>query len=386
VALGRVVSAQRVLCVNAGSSSLRVTLAERAADGSLREVARATVERIGGESLIADDAGERPVSAPDHAAALDRVLELAAMGGTPAAIGHRLVHGGPSHDGPALLDGATLAELDRWRPLAPLHLPIALELVATTGARFPGVPQVGCFDTAFGSALPNTARRLPIPAALDEAGLHRYGFHGLSYESVLDRLGADALGRAVLAHLGAGASLAAVVDGRPVHTTMGLTPSGGTVMATRPGDLDPGLLVYLVEQGMDGVALRRLVDHESGLAGISGGTGDMRELLVEREHVAAAALAVEIFCRSAAMHAAACTAVLGGLDSLVFTGGIGEHSPVVRAEVCQRLEHLGVQLDPERNERGAGVISASESVVTVHAVPSDEESVIARETASVVLG
>jgi acetate kinase len=379
------VSTQRVLCVNAGSSSLRVTRAERAADGSLEQVARVTVERIGGDALIADDDGERPVSAPDHAAALDRVLELAAMSGTPAAIGHRLVHGGPNHDGPALLDRATLDELDRWRPLAPLHLPVALGLVATTGQRFPGVPQVGCFDTAFGSALPNTARRLPIPGELDDAGLRRYGFHGLSYESVIDRLGAETLGRAVIAHLGAGASLAAVVDGRPVHTTMGLTPSGGTVMATRPGDLDPGLLVFLVEQGMDAAALRRLVDHESGVAGISGGTGDMRELLVEREHVAAAALAVEIFCRSAAMHAAACTAVLGGLESLVFTGGIGEHSPVVRAEVCQRLAHLGVQLDADRNERGAGVISASGSAVTVHAIASDEESVIARETAAVAL-
>jgi acetate kinase len=379
------VTAQRVLCVNAGSSSLRVTVAERKGNGRLHAVAGATVERIGGDALIADEGGERVVDAPDHTAALDRALELEPLAGTPAAIGHRLVHGGPKHDGPALLDRATLAELDRWRPLAPLHLPIALGLVATTGERFPGVPQVGCFDTAFGRALPNTARRLPIPARLDAAGLQRYGFHGLSYQSVLDRLGAESLGRAVIAHLGAGASLAAVVDGRPVHTTMGVTPSGGTVMATRPGDLDPGLLVYLVEQGMVAAALRGLVDHESGLVGISGRTGDMRELLVEREHDAASALAVEVFCRSAAMHAAACTAVLGGLDSLVFTGGIGERSPVVRTEICQRLAHLGVQLDAGRNQRGAGVISASGSAVTVHAIASDEESVIARETAAVAL-
>jgi acetate kinase len=374
VALERGVTASRVLCVNAGSSSLRVAVAEVGGDGAPGIVARASAARIG--------QGE----APDHATALAELLAGEPFSATPAVVGHRLVHGGPLHGGPALLDPPTLAEVARWQALAPLHLPIALGLVADLARRFPRVPQVGSFDTAFGFDLPAAARRLPIPAALDAAGLRRYGFHGLSYQSVIARLGAAALGRAVIAHLGSGASLAAVIDGRPVHTTMGATPTGGTVMATRPGDIDPGVLVYLGEQGMDPSSLRRLVEHESGLAGISGGSGDMRALLEARAVDPAARLAVEIFCRSAAMHAAACTAVLGGLDSLVFTGGIGEHAPAVRAEISGRLAHLGVRLDPERNEQGDATISAETSAVRVHVIASDEESVIAHEACHVALG
>jgi acetate kinase len=229
--------------------------------------------------------------------------------------------------------------------------------------------------------MPAVAQRLPLPRALWDAGIRRYGFHGLSYEYVVQAVGAAALGRAVIAHLGNGASLAAVRDGRSVDTTMGFTPAGGCMMGTRPGDLDPGVLVHLLAQrGYDAAALERLVERESGLRGVSGLTADMQTLLTRRADEPAAGEAVELFCYSVRKHVGALAAVLGGLDTLVFTGGIGEHAAPVREEICRGLEHLGIRLDARRNAAHAAVVSAAESRCTVRVVPTDEDLMIARHT------
>jgi acetate kinase len=253
-------------------------------------------------------------------------------------------------------------------------------------ARFPALPQAVCFDTAFHRGLPEIARRLALPRALvDAAGIERFGFHGLSYEYVLERLGAAGRGRVVIAHLGNGASMAAVRDGRPVDTTMGLTPAGGFMMGTRTGDLDPGVLLYLMrEKGYDAERLDRLVNKESGLLGVSGASADMKTLLEGRERDEAAALAVAMFCYQARKQVGAFAAALGGLDTLVFTGGIGERAAPVRAEICDGLDHLGVRLDPARNAADADPLGAPGGGCAVRVVPTREDLVIARHSRAVL--
>ena len=354
-----------VLCVNSGSSSVKLALFR----GEER-LASASVGRV-----------------TDHSHAVHQALDdLEARGFPPPdAAGHRFVHGGPRHHAPALLDSALIASLREAVPFAPLHVPAALLGVEAVAARRPGLPQVACFDTDFHWNMPQVARRLPLPRELDEAGVRRYGFHGLSYESVVAEIGAARLGRAVLAHLGNGASMAAVRDGRSVDTTMGLTPAGGFMMGTRTGDLDPGVLIHLLDaHGYDSARLEELIDRRSGLLAISERTSDMRELLAARSTDARAALAVEMFCYQAAKAVAALATALGGLDSLVFTGGIGEHAPPVREGISARLAHLGVGLDPSRNAASAAIISADESSCTVRVLPADEERSISRHTARVL--
>jgi acetate kinase len=344
-----------ILALNCGSSSLKYATF----DGE-EVVLRGSVDRIGAGGVA------------DHGAAVHAVLDRLADYGAarPAAVGHRIVHGGPDHAEPARVDDALLASLTRAIPFAPLHLPAELAAIEAVRARFGELPQVVCFDTAFHRTLPPVAQRLPVPASLHTAGVRRYGFHGLSYEYVVDTLGAKKLGRAVLAHLGNGASMAAVQDGRCLDTTMAFTPTAGLVMGTRSGDLDPGLLVYLLQhQGYDAARLERLVNHEAGLLGLSGTSSDMQTLLGLRETDARAALAVSVFCMQARKWVGAFAAVLGGLDSLVFTGGIGEHAGEVRREICAGLGHLGVPTDG-----GAG------GTCQVHVVHTDEERMIARRT------
>lgn len=304
----------------------------------------------------------------------------------PDAVGHRVVHGGPDHSGPVLVDDALLAELRALVPLAPLHQPAALDSIDVARARLRDVTHVACFDTAFHRALPDVAQRLAVPEDWWRAGARRYGFHGLSYEHVLETLGPeDRRGRAVLAHLGSGASLAAVLDGRSRDTTMGLTPTGGLVMATRSGDLDPGVAAWALRTGSarDPETLEQLLDRDSGLRGISTTTGDMRILLDARAHDPRAALAVEVFVHELRKHVGAMAAVLGGMDLLVFSGGIGERSATIRAEVAAGLGHLGVELDAEANAAGRPMISAPGSRCRVRVVPADEEQVIARHTRAV---
>ena len=248
-------------------------------------------------------------------------------------------------------------------------------------ARFPALPQVACFDTAFHHRMPELARRLPLPRTLWDAGIRRYGFHGLSYEYIVWRLGPAARGRTIIAHLGNGASMAAVRDGMPVDTTMGLTPAGGFMMGTRSGDLDPGIAIYLLRgKGYDADRLERLVNNESGLLGVSESSPDMKTLLELREKEPAAAQAVSMFCYQLRKSIGAFAAALGGLDLLVFTGGIGERAAPVRWEACQGLEHLGLQLDPERNTAHADTVSRPDSRCMVRVIPTDEDLMIARHT------
>jgi acetate kinase len=358
-----------VLCVNTGSSSLKTALFE--VDGSAeRELARVA----------------QPVQSGDYTAALEAAVALFHERGLPApgAAGHRVVHGGPRHAEPVVVDGNLLAELREVAAFAPLHMPASIAGIEAIRSRW-DIPQVACFDTGFHHRMPELAQRLPLPDNLWDEGVRRYGFHGLSYEYVVGALGPAQLGRAVIAHLGNGASMAAVHDGRSLDTTMGLTPAGGLIMSTRPGDLDPGIAVYLVrDKGYDADRLEQLIDRQSGLVALSGGTSDMKTLIDERGRDTRAALAVAAFCYQARKHVGALAAVLGGLDTLVFTGGIGEKSAVVRAEICQGLQHLGVELDDERNEADAGVISAPGSEGVVRVVRTDEDLVIARHTAALV--
>jgi acetate kinase len=356
-----------VLCVNLGSSSVKGAVYEVGA-GTERRVAAATVDHAG-------------IDAVDQTLA-----QLAAWDDQLTAIGHRVVHGGPHLCEPTRVDAAVLADLHDAIPFAPLHLPAALEAIESLSRRRPQLPQVVCFDTGFHRSMPESARRLAVPRALHDAGVRRYGFHGLSYEYVVATLGAETLGRAVFAHLGNGASLAAVRDGSSQHTTMGLTPTGGIVMGTRSGDLDPGVLVYLArEAGYDPARLEALVDTESGLLGLSGVSADMRTLLERRaDGDPACALAIEVFCTRIRVQVGAYAALLGGLDTLVFTGGIGAPAAPVRAEACAGLEHLGVVLDPARNDRHDPIVSGAGGPVTVRVVETDEDVMVARHTRAVV--
>ena len=358
-----------VLCVNSGSSSLKTALFE--VDG--------TTEHDLGRAA-------QPVDAGDYRAALDAALATFGERNlpVPAAAGHRVVHGGPHHAEPVLINDAVLAELRDLVPFAPLHIPAAISGIEAIGARW-DIPQVACFDTAFHHDMPALAQRLPLPDALVDAGVRRYGFHGLSYEYVVGEVGVAELGRGVIAHLGNGASMVAVRDGRSVDTTMGFTPAGGLVMSTRSGDLDPGVPVYLLrERGYDADRLERLVDRESGLVALSGGTSDMQTLVERRTGNRRAAFAVDAFCYHARQHVGALAATLGGLDTLVFTGGIGEKGASIRAEICRGLEHLGVAIDDSANAAHAGVISSSNAGCVVRVTPTDEDRIIARHTGALV--
>jgi acetate kinase len=362
----------RALAINCGSSSLKYALFEVDGDRE-RSVLRGSVDRIG-------------QAVPDHGAATRLMLEelRRAATATPDVIGHRIVHGGAERSSPELVDAALLASLRALVPFAPLHLPPEIRAIEAATVSFPDCPQVACFDTAFHRSMPAVAERYALPDELLAAGVRRYGFHGLSYEYVVAAVGARVLGRAVLAHLGAGASMAAVRDGRAVDTTMGFTPSGGLVMATRAGDLDPGLCVHLIERGYDARALDELVNRRAGMLALSGTTGDVRQLLASRDHDPRAAFALEVFAWSARKWVGAMAAALGGIETLVFTGGIGENAPPVREAIAAGLGHLGARLDAERNGRSDPIISVEGSPCTVRVVRTDEERMVARHAAGLV--
>jgi acetate kinase len=275
-----------------------------------------------------------------------------------------------------------MASLAKLLPFDPLHLPGALAAIREITAAWPQVEQVVCFDTAFHHRMPMVAQRLPLPRELFAAGVRRYGYHGLSYESIVSELGpAGTRGAMIIAHLGSGASLAATRNGKPVDTTMGFSALGGVMMATRPGDLDPGALLYLLRDGRyTEPELENVVNHHSGLLGVSHLSGDMRTLLEKRAGDAAAAEAVELFVYSAKKHLGALVAILGRLDTLVFTGGIGERSAPIRAEICAGLDHLGIELDAQRNRAGTGILSSDRSHVIVRVIAANENLMIARHT------
>lgn len=382
-----------ILALNSGSSSLKFALYEF--DGSREKlVVRGEAEDIaaksgrlwlrgGDDSTIADQS--RAIS--DHAAAMKLALDAlsTAKFPHPAAIGHRVVMGG-SRTAPEKVTAELLAQLHGLIPLAPLHLPAEIQIIEAAASGADSIPQVACFDTAFHRKLPQLAQRFPLPRKLFDEGVRRYGFHGLSYEYVLRQLGPAAKGkRLIIAHLGNGASLAAIKDGVPVDTSMGLTPTGGIMMGTRTGDLDPGVLIYLLrEKHYDSAKLEHLVDHESGLLGVSGTTSDMKTLLAARPSDSRAADAVAMFCRSVRKQIGAFATVLDGLDLLVFTAGIGERASAVREEICRDLSHLGVEIDSVRNNASEDVISAAHSACLVRVIPTNEELMIARHTREVV--
>jgi acetate kinase len=355
-----------MLAVNAGSSSVKCALFTFEAEP--RPLVRETIEGVGTSCV------------PRLIEWLDRQSPRVPL----TAIGHRVVHGGLHYHDPQRLTPAVVETLRQLIPFAPNHLPDEVALIETLGRYKPLVPQIACFDTAFHADLPDVARRLAIPAAYDAQGLRRYGFHGLSYTFLLQELervaGPDAAaGRLVLAHLGSGSSLAAVHDRRSLDTTMGFTPIGGVVMSTRSGDLDPGVVTYLARSGqLSAVEVEDLLSHRSGLLGISESSGDMR-MLLERETIdQASRLAVAAYVYAIKKSIGAFAAVLEGLDTLVFSGGIGEHLPTVRARICEGLAYLGIELEPQLNEANRPVISPTGAGVTVRVIPTDEEIVIAR--------
>jgi acetate kinase len=359
-----------ILTINAGSSSIRYALFSSAAQP--RRLLDGKIERLGG-----DAAGET-------AQRLIQELHARSSGAAPDAIGHRVVHG-MMHTHPERVSPALLTELRRITPFDPEHLPREIGLIEEMQRRYPDVPQVACFDTAFHQDMPLVAATLPIPRRYAAKGVRRYGFHGLSYTFLLQelaRLGDStaAKGRVILAHLGNGASMAAVLDGRCIDTSMAFTPAAGLVMGTRSGDLDPGLMSYLaLAESMSAAQFQTMVNHESGLIGISETSADVRDLFERARDDVRAREAIEIFCYQAKKWLGAFAAALGGLDALVFAGGIGENSARVRQGICAGLQHLGVQLDDSLNERNAPRISTGR--VAVRVIRTDEESVIAGLTA-----
>ena len=360
-------SAPIVLCVNAGSSSVKVALFRLAPESEI-QIASELVEGPNPDEGITEALG----------ALQNRGLPK------PTAIGHRLVHGGPNHCRPERIDAPLLASLRLAVPFAPLHLPAEIRAIEAVAERYPRLPQVACFDTGFHRCLPAVARHLPLPASLYEQGIRRYGFHGLSYEYVVSSLGPTLGRRAIIAHLGSGASMAAVKEGEAVDTTMGLTPAGGFMMGTRTGDLDPGVLFHLLDIGYSQSDLDRMLNHESGLLGVSGTTADMRTLLARRGSDPRASLAVEMFCYQARKTIGSLAAALGGLDTLVFTGGIGEHAAPIRSEICEQLGYLGISVDLARNARSEPILSTDDSRCAVRVIATDEQRTIARHVRSVL--
>jgi acetate kinase len=391
---------QTIMCINGGSSSLKFHLYEMGLSGtgqSEQLLAQGAVEGIGqekGRIWFADGAGksvvDRLLDDVEYEGAVEEALVVLADNSLPSveAIGHRVVHGGPEYHSPRMITPSVMSDLQDHVAWAPLHMPITLRVIEAMEAQRPGLPQVACFDTGFHARMPSVARRLPLPAKFYEQGICRYGFHGLSYEYVLSALGKDAGGRLVMAHLGNGCSMAACLDGKSVDTTMGMTPLGGFMMGTRSGDLDPGVLLYLMrEWGYDDETLERLLDKESGLKGVSGQTADMEGLLEARAAGnASAALAIEMFCYQARKTIGALAAALGGLEKLVFTAGIGENAPLIRALICQGLDHLGIEIDPAKNREHAWSISTEQSRCRVFVVPTNEDLMIARHTYRLVFG
>ncbi|MGH2822234.1 MAG: acetate/propionate family kinase [Thermoleophilaceae bacterium] len=379
-----------VLTINGGSSSVKFAVYQTGE--WLKRVLSGTVDRLGSSGMTlswrtTDGRSDEVRKELQHDAKgvgrlvdwLEARPEFAAV----TAIGHRVVHG-LSHTEPVRVTPAMLDELRRATPYAPDHLPREIELIEAFATRHPRLPQVACFDTLFHRDMPRVASLLPIPRRYQVKGVRRYGFHGLSYAYLLEELTRAAgptagRGRVIFAHLGNGASLAAVHEGTSIDTSMGFTPAGGLVMSTRTGDLDPGVVSFLAHtEQMTSPQLYRMVNHGSGLLGVSEISSDMRDLLAREADDVRAAEAVELFCYQAKKWVGAFAAALGGLDTLVFSAGIGERSAPIRARICDGLGFLGIALDDGRNATHAPVISTDASRVTVRVIPTDEEQMIAR--------
>ena len=387
----------RVLTINGGSSSIKFALFE--VGGATRRILKGELERIGTPQASLGVKGSnpkdnfsRPVTAVDHTAAVDALMgwiEEHSGRDALAAVGHRIVHGGPNYSEPQQVTAAMVEELHRLCPFDPEHLPLEIELIKAFRQRHPRLPQMACFDTAFHRTMPRVATVLPIPRRYEAQGVRRYGFHGLSYEFLMAELArlrdpAATKGRVILAHLGNGASLTAVRDGKSIDTSMSFTPTAGLVMSSRSGDLDPGLVSYLARtEQMSAAKFQKMVNHESGLLGVSETSSDMRDLLDREVKDVRAAEAVALFCYQAKKWIGSFAAALGGLNTLVFAGGIGENAPPVRERICDGLSFLGIELDVECNAKSAPLISSDAGPVKVRVIRTDEELIIARSVTRV---
>ena len=388
----------RILTINGGSSSIKFALFETG--DPLRRILGGGIDRIGQpgatlrvKGLNPGDNVSRPVTAPDLTAAVGALIDgIEERSGDDAftAVGHRVVHGGPKYSQPQRITAEMVEELRRLSPFDPEHLPEEILLTEEFHRRFPDMPQVACFDTAFHHDLPRVAQILPIPRRYEAQGVRRYGFHGLSYAFLMGELarlaGTEAAqGRVILAHLGNGASLAAVHRGKSMDTSMSFTPTAGVPMSTRSGDLDPGLVWYLARtEHLDAKGFNEMVNFKSGLLGVSETSSDMRDLLEHETQDVRAAEAVALFCYQVKKWIGAFAAALGGLDTLVFAGGIGENAPVVRARICDGLGFLGIELEDKRNAANEGVISSETSRVPVRVIHTDEEWMIANTVCRVL--
>ena len=380
-----------ILAVNSGSSTLKFAFYSNSTDGQtvLFDGNADGIGNDGGTMVIRDSHGARVDAARSRYDSQPQVLEHVvehmrklAPSMVVDAVGHRVVHGGPELTTHQRITPEVIRALERNVQFAPLHIPPSLALIRATEEIYPGTPQFACFDTAFHRTLPEAAFRYALPARFSQHGVRRYGFHGLSYESIVRTLGAALKPRTVIAHLGSGSSVTAVLDGKSVDTSMGLTPTGGIPMGSRPGDLDPGVAIFLMRNGdLNPDHLERMLNHECGLRALAG-TSDMRVIESQADEGASdALLAIEIFCRSIAKTIASYASVLGGLDMLVFAGGIGEHSSRVRSNVCNRLAFLGIELDPACNAASAPLISTPTRRCVVRIVASREEEQIAHHAA-----
>jgi acetate kinase len=381
-----------VLTVNGGSSSIKFALFE--VGGSLERIFKGGIDQIGTPNAVfhlkaanSDDSFSRPVAASNHTIAVNMLMDLIQKRsdkGELVAIGHRILQGGPKYYKPQRITADMIAELHLLSPFDPEHIPEEIELIEASRSRFPDLPQIACFDTAFHHDMPRVAQIMPIPRRYDRQGIRRYGFHGLSYSFLIEELarlaGPEAArDRVILAHLGSGASLTAVRDGKSLDTSMGLTPASGIPMSTRSGDLDPGLVLYLAAtEKMSAKDFNTMVNSESGLLGISETSSDMLALLAREAQDIRAAEAVTLFCYQVKKWIGAFAAAIGGLDTLVFAGGIGENAPVVRARICEGLEFLGIEIESKQNASNASVISTKASRITVRVIPTDEELMIAK--------
>jgi len=386
-----------ILAINGGSSSIKFVLYQ-AGDPPERRL-YGKIDRIGlsGTNLTFNDPtgnqqDSRSIAASDHKLAANFLIDwLEEQNGFASvrAVGHRVVHG-MQHTAPELVTQELLDELHRLRPYDPDHLPREIELIEALRQRHPKLPQLACFDTAFHRTMPRVARLLPIPRRFDAKGVQRYGFHGLSYAYLMEELvrcgdPAATTGRVILAHLGNGASMAAVRDGKSIDTSMGFTPTAGLVMSTRSGDLDPGLAPYLARtEQITAKQFYEMVNHQSGLLGVSEISSDMRDLLAQESHDVRAAEAVALFCYQAKKWMGTFAAALGGLDTLVFSAGIGENCPSIRARICDGLGFLGLELNEARNAENAAVISTDASPATVRVIRTDEEQMIARSVCRIL--
>ncbi len=390
--------ARSILTINAGSSSIKFALFDldesltRTLGGKIEGVGLA-IGRFAVRGLSPADDFSRPMTVPNHPAAvallldwIEQHIEHRAL----AAVGHRVVHGGPKYWKPQRITPEMIEDLRQLSPFDPEHLPEEILLTDAFHRRFPDMNQVACFDTAFHHDLPRVAQLLTIPRRYEAQGIKRYGFHGLSYEFLMEELAslgdpAATKGCVILAHLGNGASLAAVRDGKSIDTSMGFTPTAGVPMSTRSGDLDPGLVWYLARtEKMSAKQFNEMTNSRSGLLGISETSSDMRDLLECEAHDVRAAEAVALFCYQVKKWIGAYTAALGGLDTIVFAGGIGENAPVIRARICDGLEFLGIEIDEKRNAANEDVISAMGGHVVVRVIRTDEELTIARAVCKVI--